>query len=147
MWHETGKTITQHNRESRAVPPRYEALTLALNYAQRADLWKRIDQRVDAMLEAGLVDEVEGLLSSGVGTGCTSMQAIGYKELAAALSGGGDLTAAVGEVKLRSRQYAKRQLTWFRRGQQTKWIAWEKLPDLKWARQCSAKYLEEFGLL
>lgn len=147
VWHETGKTITQHNRESRAVPPRYEALTLALNYAQRADLWKRIDQRVDAMLEAGLVDEVEGLLSSGVGTGCTSMQAIGYKELAAALSGGGDLTAAVGEVKLRSRQYAKRQLTWFRRGQQTKWIVWEKLPDLKWARQCSAKYLEEFGLL
>ena len=74
---------------------------------------ERIDRRVDQMMAAGLVEEVEGLLSSGVPERCTAMQAIGYKEMAAALREGRPVGEAAEEIKLRSRQYAKRQLTWF----------------------------------
>ena len=78
---------------------------------------------------------------------CTAMQAIGYKEMAAALRGGGDVCAAAEEIKLRSRQYAKRQLTWFRRTEGAKWLFWGPEPDFEAACRTSTKYLEEFGLV
>ena len=131
VWYETGETISQHNRRTQSIPPRYEALTIVLNYADRQALYHRIDQRVDRMMEQGLVQEVRDLLASGVPKDCTAMQAIGYKELAEAVSGGGDLASAVEEVKLRSRQYAKRQLTWFRRNPQAHWINLENPPNLR----------------
>ena len=142
----TGKTITQHNIETRSIPPRYDALTLTLAFARREDMWARIDRRVDEMMEAGLVDEVQCLLDSGVPERCTSMQAIGYKEMAAALRGDGDTAAAAEEIKLRSRQYAKRQLTWFRRTPQAKWIFWDAVPDFTAALHASTGYLKEFGI-
>jgi tRNA dimethylallyltransferase len=142
----TGKTITQHNLETKALPPRYDALTLTLAFENRADMWDRIDCRVDQMMADGLVDEVRGLLDSGVPDKCTAMQAIGYKEMAAALRGGGDILAAAEEIKLRSRQYAKRQLTWFRRDPSAKWLYWGATPDFESARQTSTGYLEEFGI-
>ena len=74
------------------------------------------------------------------------MQAIGYKEFAAALRGEEPMERAVEEVKLRSRQYAKRQLTWFRRTPEVRWLLWEKNPDFASARQKATAYLEEFGL-
>jgi tRNA dimethylallyltransferase len=92
------------------------------------------------------VDEVWALLKSGVPEKCTAMQAIGYKEMAAALLGGGDVGAAAEEIKLRSRQYAKRQLTWFRRKEGAKWIFWGPSPDFEKARRLSTQYMEEFGL-
>ena len=125
VWHETGETITEHDRRTAALPPRYEAARIGLTFADRADMWARIDRRVDQMMAAGLVEEVEGLLSSGVPESCTAMQAIGYKEIAAALRGEVPLEQAVEEVKLRSRQYAKRQRTWFRREPSVRWIVWE----------------------
>ena len=142
----TGKTITQHNAETRAIPPRYEALTLTLAFRRREDMWERIDRRVDRMMGEGLVDEVQALLASGVPEKCTAMQAIGYKEMAAALRGGGDVAAAAEEIKLRSRQYAKRQLTWFRRNPAAKWLYWEGQPDFENACQRSTEYMEEFGI-
>ena len=102
VWYETGKTITQHNLETQQQPPRYQAVTIGLNFQERPQLWRRIDQRVDEMMELGLAEEVKCLLASGVSRDCTAMQAIGYKELAAAVSGQGDLAAAVEEVKLRN---------------------------------------------
>jgi tRNA dimethylallyltransferase len=146
VWYESGKTITQHNRETQAQPPRYEGITLGLNFADRADLWRRIDRRVDEMMARGLVEEVRSLLEAGVPRGCTAMQAIGYKELVTAVETGGDLTLAAEEVKLRSRQYAKRQLTWFRRNQATHWIQWGPEPDFEEARQAAAKFVEGSGL-
>ena len=98
-------------------------------------------------MAAGLVEEVEGLLSSGVPESCTAMQAIGYKEMVAALREGRAVSEAAEEIKLRSRQYAKRQLTWFRREPSVKWITWEKIPDFSMALQNSTAYLEEIGLL
>lgn len=142
----TGKTITQHNLETRSIPPRYNALTLTLAFSRREDMWARIDQRVDEMMGSGLVAEVQGLLKDGVPEKCTAMQAIGYKEMAAALRSGGDVNAAAEEIKLRSRQYAKRQLTWFRRTSGAKWIFWDTVPDFAAGLQASTRYLEEFGI-
>lgn len=147
VWHETGETITEHDRRTAALPPRYEAVRIGLTFAERADMWERIDRRVDQMMAAGLVEEVEGLLSSGVPESCTAMQAIGYKEMVAALREGRPMGEAAEEIKLRSRQYAKRQLTWFRREPSVKWITWEKIPDFSMALQNSTAYLEETGLL
>ena len=109
-------------------------------------MWDRIDRRVDLMMEAGLEEEVRSLLASGVPPAATAMQAIGYKEFAAALRGEEPLAQAVAEVKLRSRQYAKRQLTWFRRTPDIRWVTWEKDPDLALGRQEVTAYMEEFGI-
>lgn len=147
VYQSTGKTITQHNLETRAIPPRYDALTLALAFEQREDMWSRIDRRVDQMMDQGLVDEVQGLLDSGVPAKCTAMQAIGYKEMAAALLSGGDVRSAAEEIQLRSRQYAKRQLTWFKRNKAARWLLWGREPDFAAALQTSTEYMEEFGLV
>lgn len=147
VYQSTGKTITQHNLETQAIPPRYDALTLALAFERREDMWSRIDRRVDQMMDQGLVAEVQGLLDSGVPAKCTAMQAIGYKEMAAALLSHGDVRAAAEEIQLRSRQYAKRQLTWFRRNRAARWLLWGREPDFAAALQTSTEYMEEFGLV
>ena len=98
------------------------------------------------MAASGLADEVRALLESGVSSGCTAMQAIGYKELCAAVEDGGDLTAALDEVKLRSRQYAKRQLTWFRRDRTTQWYRHGSQPDPEALRRFAAEKLAEAGI-
>ena len=147
VWQTTGRTISEHNRETRALPPRYQALTIGLAFRRREDMWARIDRRVDQMMADGLEDEVRALLARGVPRTCTAMQAIGYKELVQAVSAGGDVKAAAEEAKLRSRQYAKRQLTWFRRNPDVKWHFWDSTPDFPAALQSSTAYMEEFGLL
>ena len=146
VWYETGKTITAHDEESRRRPPRYEAVSIGLAFARREDMWARIDRRVDEMMAAGLADEVRALLDQGISSACTAMQAIGYKELAAALREGRPLAEAAEEVKLRSRQYAKRQLTWFRRDPSIHWFFWENTPDFEKALAFSTQILEESGL-
>lgn len=146
VWYETGETISAHNAATRLLPPRYTALKLGLNYENRADLYARIDARVEEMAASGLADEVRALLESGVNSGCTAMQAIGYKELCAAVEDGGDLTAALDEVKLRSRQYAKRQLTWFRRDRTTQWYRHGSQPDPEALRRFAAEKLAEAGI-
>ena len=142
----TGKTITQHDRESRALPSRYAPLTIALNFRERSWLWERIDRRVDEMMARGLEGEVRGLLAAGVPRDCTAMQAIGYKELAAAILEGRPAAEGAEEVKLRSRQYAKRQLTWFRRNREAYWHLWEKIPDFSAALDFSTKLVMDSGL-
>ncbi len=146
VFRSTGKTITQHNLETQAMPPRYEAVTLALAFERREDMWARIDHRVDQMMEQGLVDEVRGLLDRGVPDKCTAMQAIGYKEMVSALRGDGDVRAAAEEIKLRSRQYAKRQLTWFGRNPAANWYRWGREPDFMEALRYSTEKLEENGI-
>ena len=147
VWHETGETITDHDARTAALPPRYDAVRLGLTFERRADMWTRIDRRVDEMMDRGLVDEVKGLLHRGVRADCTAMQAIGYKELISALRGERTVTEAAEEIKLRSRQYARRQLTWFRRTPDVKWLTWEETPDFSRALQNSTAYMEESGLV
>ena len=105
-----------------------------------------IDRRVDAMMAAGLLEEVRGLLDRGVPRTATAFQAIGYKELLAAVDGLIPLEEAVAEVKLRSRQYAKRQLTWLRRNRDIHWIYWEKERDFADALQIATEMLAAQGL-
>ena len=142
----TGKTITQHDRESRDIPNRYVPLTIALNFRERPWLWERIDRRVEEMLARGLEGEVRQLLADGVPPGCTAMQAIGYKELAAAILEGRPVSEGAEEVKLRSRQYAKRQLTWFRRNRAAHWFNWENIPDFSAALDFSTALVRDAGL-
>ena len=119
---ETGETITAHNRRTQALPPRFRPLWLGLDFADRGELYRRIDLRVDEMLRQGLLAEIRELLSSGIPPKCTAMQAIGYKEFVEALQGNLPLEQAVEEVKKPSRHYAKRQLTWFRRNKALHWL-------------------------
>ena len=146
VWYETGETITEHNRKTRAIPPRYEALTIALTYQDRQALYDRIDRRVDGMMEQGLAEEVRNLLAMGVPSASTAMQAIGYKELADAVANHGDIQAAAEEIKLRSRQYAKRQLTWFRRNKEAHWVYLENNPNFTAVVQDSTDFLRRKGL-
>ena len=122
VYYETGKTITQHNRETQAIPPKYNPLWLGLDFASRQELYDRIDLRVDIMLQQGLVEEIRRLLDWGIPEKCTALQAIGYKEFVAALGGNGTVQEAAELVKQSSRRYAKRQLTWFRRNPKMRWL-------------------------
>ena len=119
---ETGETITEHNRKTQLLPPRFTPLWLGLDFESRADLYSRIDRRVGIMLEQGLIGEIQGLLSCGIPEKCTAMQAIGYKEFVAALNGECTLEEAANQVRQFSRRYAKRQLTWFRRNKSIHWL-------------------------
>ena len=119
---ETGETITEHNRKTRLIPPKYTPLWLGLDFADRGELYRRIDKRVDIMLEMGLMEEIRSLLDSGIPEKCTAMQAIGYKEFVNALEGREPLSQAAEKVKKASRHYAKRQLTWFRRNPAVHWL-------------------------
>ncbi len=129
---ETGETITEHNRRTQAIPPKYRPLWFALEDEDRQDLYDRIDRRVEIMLEQGLIGEIKGLLASGIPAKCTAMQAIGYKEFVAALEGHISIEEAAYQVQLSSRHYAKRQLTWFRRN-----------PNIHWLRRSKAVGSEE----
>ena len=119
---ETGETITEHNRRTQAIPPKYRPVWFALEDEDRQDLYNRIDRRVDIMLEQGLIDEIQSLLDSGISAKCTAMQAIGYKEFVAALEGRISIAEAAAQVQQASRHYAKRQLTWFRRNLKIHWL-------------------------
>ena len=122
VYYETGQTITAHNLKTQAIPPRYTPLWLGLDFADRAELYSRIDLRVEIMLQQGLIEEIRQLLASGIPQKCTAMQAIGYKEFVAALDGQCTIEEAAEEVRKSSRHYAKRQLTWFRRNKNIHWL-------------------------
>ena len=146
VYRETGETITAHNEKTRSLPPRYDAVWIGLQFADRADLRQLIDRRVDAMVEAGLLEEVQTLLDRGLPRDATALQAIGYKEFLGVLEGEITVDQAVAEVKLRSRQYAKRQVTWLRRNPAIHWIEWEKERDFGRALQLSTEILSAYGL-
>ena len=143
---ETGMTITEHNRKTQEIPPKYHPIRFALADRQRQTLYDRIDRRVDTMVEAGLIEEIQGLLARGIPEKCTAMQAIGYKEIISALQQGRPVEEGAEEVKLRSRQYAKRQLTWFRRNPNTHWIRWGENPNFSQAVASSTELAHAHGL-
>ena len=124
----TGETITAHDERTKLLPPRYASRRFALTWKRRETLYERIRQRVDEMMTAGLAEEVERLLQSGLSEKSTAMQAIGYKEIAAALRGECTMADAVETVKRESCRYAKRQLTWLRRDKELVWLPREDYP-------------------
>ena len=125
VYETTGKTISLHDKETKLVPPRYRSIKFALNFSERSVLYDRIDRRVDEMISRGLEAEVKTLLEMGVTGSCTSMQAIGYKELLSMEC----ISDAADKIKRESRRYAKRQLTWLKRDKDVIWITWTGTPD------------------
>jgi tRNA dimethylallyltransferase len=116
----TGIPMSEHQRRSRLEPTRYRSIRLGINYRDRNRLYARIDRRVDQMAEAGLLQEAEEFLRRTDIP--TAAQAIGYKELAGYFRGEKTLEAALDGLKQSTRRYAKRQLTWFRRDEETHWL-------------------------
>lgn len=143
----TGKTITEFDRLSQLQPPRYASATVALSFEERDDLYRRIDLRVERMFDAGLAAEVQSLLDSGLADDTTAMQAIGYKEVVAALRGRCSMDEAKALIQQSSRRYAKRQLSWLRGQAEVNWFLWKKKPDFQEACLFSTRILENYGIL
>jgi tRNA dimethylallyltransferase len=115
IYETTGKTKKEHEKVSKLKKSPYDFCLIGLN-CEREILYERINKRVDIMIEKGLFDEVKSILSSGVSKDAQSMQGIGYKEVVMALSGEISEDECIELIKKNSRNYAKRQLTWFKRG-------------------------------
>ena len=121
FYHLSGKKISEHNETERQKQSPYNFAYFVLT-DERAKLYERIDRRVDAMIEAGLVEEVKKLKSKGCSREMVSMQGLGYKEILAYLDGGCTLEEAVYIIKRETRHFAKRQLTWFKRERDVIWL-------------------------
>lgn len=120
----SGKTKSELDRESRLFESKYEAIQIGIRYDDRETLYRRINLRVDKMLEMGLLDETKKLLSMGVfEKNSTASQAIGYKELLSYFRGEKTLSDAIDDLKMATRRYAKRQLTWFSAHGDVRWIS------------------------
>ena len=116
----TGKTLTEQKVLSRLEETPYDVLYIGINYRDRNVLYDRINLRVDLMLENGLLEEAEEFYNTPADK--TACQAIGYKELAPYFRGDATLNECVEKLKLETRHYAKRQLTWFRKNENVNWI-------------------------
>lgn len=116
----TGITITEQNKNSKNEESPYSAIKLGLNFEDRQKLYDRINERVDLMVEAGLVSEAKRVFNSELSF--TSVKAIGYKELFPYLKGELPLEECIEKLKQESRRYAKRQITWFKRDKEINWL-------------------------
>lgn len=121
----TGLTPSRRIPEKEALISPFDALIIGL-IIKREHLYRRIEERVDSMIRQGLVEEVRRLLEAGVPKRSTAMQGLGYKELLPYLEGKIGLNEAIAEIKKRTRQFAKRQLTWFRHMQGIHWFSMEE---------------------
>ena len=124
-YHETGTQISEHNEAEREKESPYQFAYFVLNDV-RSHLYERIDHRVDLMMEQGLLDEVTALKNRGCTREMVSMQGLGYKEILDYLDGKDTLEEAVTILKRDTRHFAKRQLTWFRRERDVRWIQKEE---------------------
>ena len=144
-FHQTGERISEHNEEEAAKTSPYNYIYFVLNN-DRAVLYDRIDKRVDAMFDAGLVEEVTALRDKGYSRNLVSMQGIGYKEFVPYFNGDCTLDEAVTQLKTNTRRFAKRQLTWFRRQIEGLWIDMSRT-DGAGALAQTMTYLKERGVL
>ncbi len=120
-YRQTGEKISVHNKQQREKESPYNFCYFVLN-DERAKLYERIEERVDLMVKAGLLEEVENLLAMGCQRESTAMQGLGYKEMIDYLQGKIDLERAVYLIKRDTRHFAKRQITWFKREQDVEWV-------------------------
>ncbi len=138
IYHQTGKTKTQLESESRLSPPPYEYIVFAINM-EREKLYERINKRVDIMIDQGLIEEVKALTKK-YEEFPTAMQGLGYKEVVSYLKKEITKEEMIEKLKMETRRYAKRQLTWFRKDENIKWI--DGLAPLEQNIQC---ILEEYS--
>lgn len=127
----TGRPLSEHSLDDREKTGEFRPLFIGLLPAPREFLYSRINDRVDQMISDGLVGEVRALLERYGELPGTAAQAIGYKELLPYLNGECSLEGAVEEIKKRSRNYAKRQLSWFRRNKDINWFEYYSLAEFE----------------
>ena len=120
IYHATGKNKTEQEIESRKKEIEYDYKVYALNW-DREILYQRINQRVDIMIQRGLIQEVEKILQK-YNEFPTAMQGLGYKEVVQYLQGKLTKEEMIEKMKMETRRYAKRQMTWFRKNKQTIWL-------------------------
>ena len=128
IYRATGITMSEHISLSKLEPSPYDVTAIGLTFADRQNLYERINKRVDVMLKRGLVEEAQRFYSSE--KSITSSAAIGYKELKPYLDGKITLEAAAEKLKMESRRYAKRQITWFKRDEYINWIEVDECKDV-----------------
>ena len=128
IYDKTGKPKSQLDRESLDVQGEVFVGMITIDFHDRENLYRRVNMRVDMMMEEGLLSEVESLYKAGMLSGGTASQAIGYKEIVEYIEGICSLEEAVEALKLASRRYAKRQLTWFRHEKNAR-VIYADLPD------------------
>ena len=139
----SGRTLTDLHAENRARQPKEQPLLFGLNYAARSLLYRRIDDRVDLMLEEGLLDEVRELLARGYSAALKPMHSLGYRHMTAALAGDMSFGLAVAAMKQDTRRFARRQLIWFRGDPRIQWI----LADGKPAEQIADEIYSRIRVL
>ncbi len=139
----TGKTLEEWNIESRFETPKYNNIIIGLRYNDREKLYERINSRVDAMIENGLLEETEKLIKLGIKNTVTAGQAIGYKEFYPYFDGTETLEDCIEKLKRESRRYAKRQMTWFKRNSKIKWIDLDDISVSK-VNEIASEYVESF---
>ena len=128
FYRQTGKKISLHNEQEREKQSPYQFLYYVLD-TDRKTLYERIDRRVDLMMEHGLVDEVKHLADMGCTRDMVSMQGLGYKEILDYLSGEIPLEEAIYILKRDTRHFAKRQITWFKRERDVRWLELEQFQN------------------
>ena len=142
---ETGEKFSVHKERSRMNESPYNSLIIGLDYRCRDDLYERINLRVDKMMEAGLIDEAAEVWNKGGMK--TASNAIGYKELIPYFEGTAELSECIEEIKLQTRHYAKRQLTWFRKNKQIEWLILDKYDNLKKIQEKCLKVIAKSKIL
>ncbi len=125
FYKKTGRRISEHNQTERRKQTPYDLFYYVLNIDRKV-LYERIDRRVDEMIKQGLVEEVKHLAGLGCTRDMVSMQGLGYKEILDYLEGRCSLDEAVYTIKRDTRHFAKRQITWFKRERDVRWLNWEE---------------------
>ena len=125
-----GVSIVEKQNAHRFGDNLYDAIKIGLT-VERAELYKRIDQRAEKMVADGIVEEVEGLLSSGYAENLKPLQALGYKHIVRLIRGSCNSADAVKMIKRDTRHFAKRQITWFGRDRETEWFAPSDIDTIK----------------
>ena len=138
----TGKSMSEHNKNFRREIDKYNLSMICLNM-DREKLYDRINKRVDMMIEDGLIDEVKNILHRGYSGNLVSLKGIGYKEIIMYLEGHISLDAAIDKIKQGSRNYAKRQLTWFRRDHRIQWMNVDEFSNFNELSQYIYEYVKD----
>ena len=138
----TGKTMSEHQKDSHPIPSIYDVCYIGTNFADRDKLYARIEQRIDEMLEEGVEEEARFLFEHN-GT-CTAAQAIGYKEFYPYFRGEMSREEAISVLKKETRHYAKRQITWFRRNDKINWLFRDEFSEKKDLREAAFEIIERF---
>ena len=144
VYHATGRPISEWQAEDRRLHPPRPAHVFGLDLPRSA-LYERIERRVDRMISAGLVAEVQDLIEKGYNETHSPMRSLGYKEISDSLDGVYDLNTAVAAIKQNTRRYAKRQQTWFRAERNILWLDVSELSSAQVTEQIQAKTARDSG--